>query len=71
MGDRCFLKHLGRVVVLVTFFRWEYFSQKAVEQQTLPRNITLPAGLVFIVVAIYWCGFCSLPLLMLLVNCSA
>jgi hypothetical protein len=49
----------------VTFFRWEYFSRTAVEEQTLPRNATLPAGSIFVFVAIGWCGFCSLPLLML------
>jgi len=53
----------------VTFFRREYFSQKAVEQQTHPRNVTNPGGFTFVVVAISWCGFCFLPLLM--VNCSA
>lgn len=49
---------------------WKYFSRKmALDEQALPLHAMVPMNSVFVGVAIGWCGFCSFPLVMLLVSC--
>ena len=49
---------------------WKQFSQDiADKEQARPLNKMVPTNSIFVVTTIGWCGFCSIPLVMLFVGC--